>query len=166
MSTDNTSQPSENESTKTPQRETEQREGQDSGAITAGANRGTDTSREGTRDDKRSGRETEPPHKGMKGPDSTIRKETGQTGLSPFATTRHGDADDKDSADLEGVPSGASRRFRDKFAEVINSFKAGSLRDAKNQIVRNADEARTMARDLAAKHDAKQDAKQDESRHR
>jgi hypothetical protein len=73
---------------------------------------------------------------------------------APFMQAQPGDKIFADPADLEGVDKDASQVYRDKYAEVMRNFQAGTLRSALSHVVRDRDEARTIAADQARQFDA------------
>lgn len=88
-------------------------------------------------------------------PSSVEKRLDGSNATSaPFTQTQPGDKLLSDSADLEGVDKNASQAYRDKYAETMRNFKAGTLRSALSHIVKDRDEARTIAADQAKQFDA------------
>lgn len=85
----------------------------------------------------------------------TPKYQFGGTPLAaPFMQAQPGDKVFADPVDMEGVDKNASQVYRDKYAEVMRTFQAGTLRSPLSHVITERSEARIIAADQARQFEA------------
>lgn len=87
----------------------------------------------------------------------TKRGDGSNASSAPFIQKSAGDKLPAASGDHEN--KGQSQRYRDRYAEVMRDFHAGTLRRQGNQVVKDADEAKALASEQAKKFEASSEQK-------
>lgn len=87
----------------------------------------------------------------------TKRGEGSNASSAPFIQKTAGDKLPANSGVQE--TKGQSQGYRDRYAEVMRDFHAGTLRRHGNQVVKDADEAKALASEQASKFDASSEQK-------